>query len=122
MKLRILRNLGSGLPDFREGEVRDVDDETASKLIDARLAVAVDGRKPPQPAPPQPVEAGQDIPPELVPATIEGLRRKADAIALGEANGVPLAESLTLVEMKDALHAAIAGEEDEDDDNPHGAD
>ena len=40
MKIRVLRNLGSGLPPFRENQVVDVGEEEAEALIGAGLAEA----------------------------------------------------------------------------------
>jgi hypothetical protein len=42
MRLEILRNLAAPLPDFREGDVRDVDDELADSLVKRGLAANTD--------------------------------------------------------------------------------
>jgi hypothetical protein len=42
MRLRILRNLGKDWPKFFEGEVREVDDATAERLLNAKLAEITD--------------------------------------------------------------------------------
>lgn len=49
MKYKILRNLGIGLPDHREGEVVTLDEEMATKLILKGLAVPVEIKGVPKP-------------------------------------------------------------------------
>lgn len=38
MRIRVLRNLGRGLPPLKEGQVADVDDAMGEKLVRQRLA------------------------------------------------------------------------------------
>jgi hypothetical protein len=42
MRLEILRNLAAPFPDFREGDVRDVEDELADSLVKRGLAANTD--------------------------------------------------------------------------------
>lgn len=42
MKIRVLRNLGRGLPDYCEGETRDVDDNEGGSLVKRGLAICLD--------------------------------------------------------------------------------
>jgi hypothetical protein len=42
MRLEILRNLAVPFPDFREGDVRDVEDELADSLVKRGLAANTD--------------------------------------------------------------------------------
>lgn len=41
MRIRILRNLGQGLPSYKEGECHDADDKLAERLLGMGLAEPV---------------------------------------------------------------------------------
>lgn len=129
MKLRILRNLGHGWPKHAEGETADVADDVAQRLIAAGLAEPIDGgnrRRPPRSeTKPAPLEPGDEIPAELVPELIDGLTRKADAVALGKQFGLEFADDAKLADMKEHLLARVAAEADdggEPETNPQPAD
>jgi len=72
MRLLILRNLGSNLPQYTEGQVVDCDESTGGDLVRRGLAepLAIQGvAKSPQIAEPKPVEMKAIQPaPELAPA------------------------------------------------------
>lgn len=53
MWIKILRNLGAGLPDYKEGQVVDAEDKLAGELLRRRLAEHAEAKasKPPKPAP-----------------------------------------------------------------------
>ena len=64
MKVKILRNLGAGLPDYQEGQ--EVDTKTAKEgqdLIDAGLAVPLTAKSQEPRAEGQPKAEGQAKPP-----------------------------------------------------------
>jgi len=45
MHIRVLRNLGQGLPAFKEGQVVDADEATAEQLLGAGLAERIDKKR-----------------------------------------------------------------------------
>ena len=51
MKIRVLRNLGKGLPPYKEGQIVDCPTEEAQALIDRKLAVADTTKKAAEPKP-----------------------------------------------------------------------
>jgi hypothetical protein len=73
-------------------------------------AVTTKAAPAPVPAPPAPVPAPVAESAEEVGPDIDGLKSKADALALAKAHGVEITESMKLAEMKAALNKAIYGD------------
>ena len=74
MKVKVLINLGRGLPDLSEGEVADVDNETAEMLIRRGLAQSVEPKSKAKPkaeklkaTPPEPIKGVDDPAPVKAP-------------------------------------------------------
>ena len=42
MRIKVLRNLGRGLPPYKENQVVEVDEAEGKRLVDAKLAVPTD--------------------------------------------------------------------------------
>ena len=62
MKIKVLANLGRGLPDYKEQQIVEVDDEAGQALIDQGLAI-IHGvpKKPKITAPaPEPVDLNEE--------------------------------------------------------------
>lgn len=76
MKIRVLRNLGRGLPDFTEGQVVDVADEVAQALIDRFLAEAIEPKLKAVPPEPQLKAVPDEGSVEKATADVESYRDK----------------------------------------------
>lgn len=75
MKVKVLRNLGLGMPSLKEGQEADVDEALGEQLIKRSLAVAVGGKSL-KGVPPAPLKA---VPPEEPEEPEDGTIEKAEA-------------------------------------------